>query len=483
MFQSRSSGNGPIADTQGIAHKRCPRGFQGLGDIIGFDDRILALLGDTPCRGAIGDESIGEQNDGRHVLNSQAGRLERHLKAVGRRSGGKHHQRALATASIQRLIQVGLFRFCGQACRGAATLHVNEHEGQFGHHCQSQSLALKSQTWAGCRRHGQMSCKCCADSRTDATNLILHLYGFHAEVATLGQFVQDVGGRSDRIRAQEQRTPAHLRSHDQSPRRCLVAANVGIGARADIIALDAVGRNGGVDVVTVIVSPLDNKFVGLIDLGLVGKLSLEELQRRLHGTVEQPAYKSQCKHVAALELRLQIHTRVLESLLDHCGDGCLDDLGPEVQFLIRITGGVQCLVQTCLGKGIDIDNRGTALAQELRVLLERGRIHGHQNIAFVTRRVHAMSDVNLETRNATQRALRGPHLGGIVREGGDAVAESGAHIREDVASQLHAIAAVAREAHHDTLPELDFSFFCHFKLIKYLSMIEFRLQKYNYFLD
>ena len=79
--------------------------------------------------------------------------------------------------------------------------------------------------------------------------------------------------------------------------------------------------------------------------------------------------------------------------------------------------------------------------------------------------MYTVTDVDLETRDTTERALRGTHFGGIIGERGDAVAETYAHVREDVASQLHTIAAVTREAHNDALPELDFrffSFFCHF---------------------
>ena len=91
MFQPGSSGNGPVADAQGIAHERCPSGLEGLGDIIRLDDRVFTLLGDAPSRRAIGDKRIGEQDDGCHVFDGETCCLECHLEAVGGRCSSNHN--------------------------------------------------------------------------------------------------------------------------------------------------------------------------------------------------------------------------------------------------------------------------------------------------------------------------------------------------------------------------------------------------------
>ena len=171
-----------------------------------------------------------------------------------------------------------------------------------------------------------MASKCCTHSRTDTADLVLHLDSLHAQVAALGQLMQDVGSGGDGVGAQEQRAAAHLRGLDQTPSGGLVARHVGVGAGTHLIALNAVGRHGSVDVVTIVVATLDDQLVGLIDCRLVGKFRLEELQRGFHGAVEQPAHQTQGKHVTALELSLQVHASVLERLLNHRRDGGLDDL-------------------------------------------------------------------------------------------------------------------------------------------------------------
>ena len=225
----------------------------------------------------------------------------------------------------------------------------------------------------------------------------------------------------------------------------------------------------------IVVTALDHEFVGGIHFRLLSKLGLKELQGGLHRTVEEPAHQTQRKHVAALELCFKVHAGVLERLLDHRRNGGFNDLGPEVQFLIRLIGRVKRLVESGLGEGVDVDNSGTALAQELGVDLEGSGVHCHQHITLVTWRVHTVTNVNLETRHTAQRTLRGTHLGGIIGESRDAVTKARTHIRENVASQLHTIAAVTREADDDALTELDFCFFCHVNSL----MLNKTLQNYN----
>ena len=90
--------------------------------------------------------------------------VARMAEDMGRRSGSEYNQGTLTTAAIQGLLQVGLLGLGGQARRGAATLHVNQHEGQLSHYSQSQSLALERQTGAGSSGHCQVSGKRRSDS-------------------------------------------------------------------------------------------------------------------------------------------------------------------------------------------------------------------------------------------------------------------------------------------------------------------------------
>ena len=196
------------------------------------------------------------------------------------------------------------------------------------------------------------------------------------------------------------------------------------------------------DIVAIVVTALDDKFVGGIDLGLLGKLRLEELQWSLHGSVKEPADETQGKHVAALQLGLQVHASVLECLLNHRCNGSFNDLSLEIQLLVGVIGCVKGFVESSLSESVNVNDGSTTLAQELCVLLERSRVHCYQYITLVTRGVHTVTDVNLKTRNATQRALRCTHLGRVIGECGNAVTKARTHVRENVASQLHTITAV-----------------------------------------
>ena len=81
--------------------------------------------------------------------------------------------------------------------------------------------------------------------------------------------------------------------------------------------------------------------------------------------------------------------------------------------------------------------------------LERGRVHGHQAVEPIARRVHALAaELELKARHSEQGARRGANLGGEVRERGDVVSRPGRLRGELLARELHAVAGVAGEADH-----------------------------------
>lgn len=68
------------------------------------------------------------------------------------------------------------------------------------------------------------------------------------------------------------------------------------------------------------------------------------------------------------------------------------------------------------------------------------------------------AEVNLETRNARDGALRGADLGGIVGEGRNAVAQQRRRVREECTCELHSVARVSREPDHDVVQLLYIGF-------------------------
>jgi hypothetical protein len=91
-----------------------------------------------------------------------------------------------------------------------------------------------------------------------------------------------------------------------------------------------------------------------------------------------------------------------------------------------------------------------------RVHLERGWVHRHEDVRLVTRREDVVvCEVDLEARDARQRAGRRTNLGREVGERHEVVAEDGSLAREAVAGELHAVAGIASEADHDPFELLD----------------------------
>ena len=67
----------------------------------------------------------------------------------------------------------------------AAALYVDHHQRQFGHHRQSQRLALERQAGARGGRHGEVACEGRADGGADARDFVFGLDGLHPEVFAL----------------------------------------------------------------------------------------------------------------------------------------------------------------------------------------------------------------------------------------------------------------------------------------------------------
>ncbi len=86
------------------------------------------------------------------------------------------------------------------------------------------------------------------DGGADAGDLVLGLEGPDPEVLVLGQLVEDVRGRGDRVGAEEDRQVGLVGGGDQAPGEGGVAGDVGVGAgledgRADLVVrLEELGR-------------------------------------------------------------------------------------------------------------------------------------------------------------------------------------------------------------------------------------------------
>ena len=110
----------------------------------------------------------------------------------------------LAVAAVHGVEEVGLLGLRGQAGRRAAPLDVDDEEGELEADGQADRLRLQVEPRARRGGDAERAAEGRADGGADAGDLVLGLEGAHAEVLVLGQLVEDVGGRGDRVRPEEQ---------------------------------------------------------------------------------------------------------------------------------------------------------------------------------------------------------------------------------------------------------------------------------------
>ena len=280
----------------------------------------------------------------------------------------------------------------------------------------------------------------------------------------LGQFVEDVGGGSDGVGAEIEFQSGPLGGSDEAIGRGFVARDVHITAGQLVLSLDAIGRrHGGVGVGTIVVSGVDDLDVGLCHPGFLGEFLLEEVGHKGEVAVEEPAYESECKHVAAFLHGLWRHAVVSQALLDHVCDGAGHDAVGVDAHLAEIVIAVEVgLFQVDGAEGVGVDDDASLWFGILILCFKCGGVHGHEHVALVAWCIDlALADVDLIARHTGKRALRGADVSGIVWESGDAVAHGSGHGGEDVADQLHAVTGVARETDNDVFQLFYFYFFCH----------------------
>ena len=205
-------------------------------------------LGDPPRLGAVGEVAVGEQHHRRAVGDRDPGGLEGGVEAVA--GGARRHDRhrRLAVAPEHRLQQVGLLGLGRQPGGRAAALDVDDQQRQLGHHREADRLGLQRDARAGGRGDAQRAGERRADGGAHAGDLVLGLERRDAERLVLAQLVEDVGGRGDRVGAQEDRQPGLHARGDQAVGQRQVAGDVAVGAGGHRGRLDLVGdheRLGG----------------------------------------------------------------------------------------------------------------------------------------------------------------------------------------------------------------------------------------------
>ena len=199
-----SAGRAGTAGTRAAVRRRSSH-RAGEGELIP-QLRQAGDLGDAPGLRAVGQVAVGQDDHRGAVLGRDPHRLERDLEAVGRGGRGQHRDRRLAVPAEQRHQQVGLLGLGRHAGGRPGPLDVADDQRQFHRDGQADRLGLE--------RHARARTCCVTPSAPPndapsaapiAADLVFGLEGADPEPLELGQLVQDVRGRRDRVGAEEQR--------------------------------------------------------------------------------------------------------------------------------------------------------------------------------------------------------------------------------------------------------------------------------------
>ena len=142
----------------------------------------LVHVGNQPRLGAVGDVSVGQDDDRRHETCGKAPGFLGEVEAVARAARRKHRQRRFAVASEHRLQEIGLLGLGRQASARSTALDADDEHRQFEDHAQPHRLALQCD--AGTARAGDRHrpAKGRPDHRAHRGDLVLRLEGADAEV-------------------------------------------------------------------------------------------------------------------------------------------------------------------------------------------------------------------------------------------------------------------------------------------------------------
>jgi hypothetical protein len=181
-----------------------------LGRVVGLGGEGTSMsgrsvdVGEPPGLGAVGQVAVGEEEDRRPVLDGDADRLDGRLEAVRGRHGGHDGHGRLAVAAVHGVEEVGLLGLGGQSGRGSAALDVDDEQRQLEETARPIVSDLRSMPGTAGGGDPEGPAEGGPDGGADAGDLVLGLEGADPEVLVLGQLVEDVRGRGDRVGAEEE---------------------------------------------------------------------------------------------------------------------------------------------------------------------------------------------------------------------------------------------------------------------------------------
>ena len=415
-----------------------------------------STAGIAPGLGAVGEVAVGQQHHRGAVGDGDPDGLDGRVEAVAGGLGRDDRHRRLAVAAEHRLEQVGLLGLGRQAGRGTAALDVDDDERQLGHDGQADRLGLERHARARGGGDAEVAGVGRTDRGTHPGDLVLGLERRHAEGLVLRQLVEDVGGRGDRVGAEEHREPGLHATGDEAVGQGEVAGDVAVGAGGHRRRLDLVLDGERLGRLAEVPPGLERREVGVADVGHLREALGQERRGRVGRAAVHPRQQAEREHVLGARGVLAGEAELLDRLDRHAGqvDGVHGVLGEGVA--VERVVGVAGLGEVAGGEVVGVDDDRRALVEVTEVGAQGGRVHRDQHVGGVARGEDVVvGEVHLERRDARQRALGGPDLGGEVGEGDEVVAERRRLLGEPVTGQLHAVAGVAREPDDDAVELLD----------------------------
>jgi hypothetical protein len=247
-----------------------------------------------------------------------------------------------------------------------------------------------------------------------------------------------------------------LAGGDEPVRQCQVAADVAVGAGRRRGRAHLVGDTERLGRLAEVPAGLERGDVGLGDVRLVGELLPDEGDGALGGPRIHPAQQAEGEHVLAAPGVLAAQRaagQCVERQLREVDGVHVELVQPTV--LDRVAGPAHP-GQRPGGEVVRVHDQRRALGQVAQVRLQRGRVHRHQDVGTIARGEDVVvGEMQLEARDAGERALRRADLSREVREGREVVAEDRCLLGEAVPGELHAVAGVTGDADDDVVELFD----------------------------
>ena len=168
----------------------------------------------------------------------------------------------------------------------------------------------------------------------------------------LGQLVQDIRSRCNRIRTQIQLQTCFLSCGHQTVCSSLVAVDVHVFSRLFLcLAWHGIThRYRSMSILTKMITIVKHLHISFSNFRFLGKLFAQDFFAHLHITMEQPAYQPQSKHVLCSQDRLVVQPAILQAFLTHSSDSCRHDFILNTQFRKGIFQRKLGLFQITFGK-------------------------------------------------------------------------------------------------------------------------------------